>query len=284
MLLVDFVGDYLLGREACPKYRRSLELSVACFGRFVGRAAVLADLTAATINRYLVQLGERGLARSTIRGERSRLLSLWRDAFDREMVDAPPLRVRKIAVSSRPVEAWTKDEIERLLAVAAGLRGRFKNRWLMAKADFARALILCAYDSGARLGDLERWTFADLRDDGLIFWTQHKTGKPQTAILYPETLAACRRLRHPSRPTIFGGVLGRRYFYRWVKEIVAAAGLSGTFRYLRRSSGSILERDNPGWGSRHLGNLPSVFDRHYRAPRIAEDLERRPRPPQLLGA
>lgn len=284
MLLSDYLNEYLLTHKAVPKYRKQLRYTIDCYGRFLGRAAALDDFNDKSLNRYLAHLQELDWSPSSIKGERARLLAIWRDAFAEELVELPPLRVRSVVVPESVIDAWDEVQLVRLLARCESLKGRFKNRWRTDRRDYATALVMTAYELAARLGDLEDLTFDDVAADGSVFWIQNKTGKEHAGVLSPETIAAMKRIAHPDRRTIFGRVLNRRYFYRWINKLIASAELVGTFRWIRRSSGSLVERDNPEWGHRQLGNTAQVFRKHYEAKRITAKHRSRPRPPRLPRA
>lgn len=280
-LLESYLAEYLVDRPACAKYRGALYSTVRAFGAHLGRPARMSDLQPRRVNEFLSSLLSAAGSRSTARGKRARLLSIWRHAFERDRVAAPPMKIMRVVVPEQSVEAWGESELRRLLDACDALHGAFRNRWALPRRDVARALILTAYDSGARLGDIERWTRDVLAADGSLCWVQSKSGKVQTAALYPETVDALRKIISAKRRTIFGGLLSRRYFFRFFRALVEAAGLRGTFRWLRRSGGSLVERDHPGWGHRHCGNTPGVFRRHYDARRLTADHFRRPRPPRI---
>lgn len=297
MLLKTYLGQYLLTHEAVAKYRRALGYTIDCYSRFLTELdalpaedetkptrapglARLADLNDKLVNRYLAHINATW-SPSTVKGERARLLAIWRDAFAAELVDLPPLRVRKVAVPEKVIDAWDESQLAKLLTRCEALRGRFKNKWRTDRRDFALALVNTAYDLAARLGDLEDLTLDDIAADGSVFWIQNKTGKEHSGVLEPETIAAIRKIAHPDRPTVFGRALNRRYFFRWIKRLIESAGLTGTFRWIRRSSGSLVDRDHPGWGHRHLGNTQGVFRKHYDAKKITAQHRSRPRPPRL---
>ena len=98
------------------------------------------------------------------------------------------------------------------------------------------------------------------------YWrqVQHKTGGIASGRLHGSTIDALQRLgtdppcAWPRRSEAF---------CRQFARLVAAAGVRpGTFRWLRRSSGSYVEAEHPGQGHRHLGHSsPEVFRRHYDA-------------------
>jgi hypothetical protein len=57
--------------------------------------------------------------------------------------------------------------------------------------------------------------------------------------------------------------VGEEHFRVEFAKIVKAAGLVGTFKKLRKSSGSRAEQLNAGSGHVHLGNSRRVFEQHY---------------------
>lgn len=98
------------------------------------------------------------------------------------------------------------------------------------------------------------------------YWrqVQHKTGKIATGRLHESTLAALRATKQ-ERPVHWP--CHRNAFQAAFRVLQRRAGVTrGTFRWLRRSSGSYVEAENPGQGHRHLGHSsPEVFRRHYDA-------------------
>jgi integrase len=280
MTLTEFLGHYILSREIRPKSCDMLRGTIAAYSLWLTRPATIGDLTDTQVSTWLVHLAANK-KRSTVKGHRGRLLALWRSAFERHLAELPPLRVRPIIVPDANIRALSEADLRRLLDTCDGLTGRFKNRWRHRRRDYGRALFLMDHNTGARLGDIETFRPGDIRDDGSIWWTQSKTGKEQGAKLWPETIDAIRLIIHPERPTIFGA-LDERYKFRWLKAIFQAAGLDATFRFIRRASGSLVERDNPGWGHKHLGNTPEVFRKHYEDRRITGGIDDRPMPPRIV--
>lgn len=281
MLLLEYVPEHILSTHVCPKYRRALELTVGCFGRHLGHSPTIEDLCDRSVNSYLASL-ESSHARATVKGERARLLALWRSAFDAELTNVFPRRVRKVFLPDKHVEAWGEKELHALQSRCSRLKGYFKNRWRVARRDYGSGIVQYGYNAGTRLGDIEQLKLSDLGTDGSIYWVQSKTGIAQGVLLWPETIEAIMAVASPDREYVFGGVLNRRYFYRWMKRIIKESGLTGTFRWIRRSSGSLVERDHPGWGHKHLGNTPEVFRKHYEDKRITSMIQKRPLPPRLF--
>jgi hypothetical protein len=283
MQLCDLLGHYMLARPTAPKQKSNLIATMRKLDAFLGRPAVIGDLTDTTVNGLLAGLAGGSLSRWTIKGHRSRLLALWRFAAEDGLIERLPRKVRSVAVPAAQVEGYCEDQLARLLAACDRIPGRFKNKWRVPRRDFGRAMVLAAYDMGARLGDLERLPVSAINDT-VVWFTQHKTGKEHQSILRPETIAAIRLILSPDRPTIFGGVVNRKNFYRFWRGLVKSAGLTGSFRWIRRTSGSLVEAASPGNGCRHLGNRPDVFRRHYEIKRLTNAIENRPSPPPIRPA
>lgn len=277
--LEKYLGHYWLSRPGVKKHRELVKASVRKLASHLGRPPVISDLTDETLNGFLASLADSSLSRWTIKGHRARLLALWRFACEDGLIDREPRKVRSVAVPPLKVEGWNEDQLARLVAAARSQQGCFR-RSRISRRDFAVALVLAAYDIGARLGDLERLPVTAL-DEPVVWWVQGKTGKEQTARFRPETVGAMRKIVSPDRDAIFGGALNRKNFYRFWRGLVKSAGLKGTFRYLRRTSGSLIDRDHPGWGHRHLGNRPDVFRAHYEVRRLTQSAEHRPLPPAI---
>ncbi|HEY1601790.1 MAG TPA: site-specific integrase [Pirellulales bacterium] len=287
LTLAEFLRDHYLperdlGRSSRDQYRVTLNR----FSRFLGEASALEHLNDATVNRFLSFLIESGLSRSTVKGHRGRLLALWNAAWTAPtpMVAAPPRRLKRIMVPGQVIDTWSEEEIARLIAATFCLSGRFRYT-RVSRSGYWAAIIAAAYDTGLRLGDLFLLKFHDINPDGKIQLVQHKTGKPHVCGMRPSTIEAVEAIRLPGRPLIFGKVIGlQKRFYHQFRALVKAAGIKpGTFRWLRRASGTHVERIAPGTGHRQLGHRRDVFEKHYAAMRLID--ADRPLPPALpLGA
>ena len=108
----------------------------------------------------------------------------------------------------------------------------------------------------------------------MLKWNRQKTGRPVIVAVPADLL---RRL--PESGPCWPRRFSREYFRRTFRKIVARAGLRGTFKKLRKSSGTSVESLHPGCGHIHLGNTRRVFELHYL------DLEKgvKPTPPAMLN-
>ena len=275
----ELLREYLLERDIEPGSAKQIQTALTRFDRHLGRAATLDDFTDRQFNAWVSAMLTEGLARRTIRAYAGRVLTLWRWAFSAGHATAGPARVKKISVPDLIPVAFTADDLKRLLAEAAKLKGHFK-RSKVSRPRLAIALFRAAWDSGLRTGDLGRLTRIDYCADGLGIMLQGKTGWPVTFRLSASTMAAIDATFPPERNRIFGDAISRRRLFKWVKRIVDAAGLKGGTKKIRKGGASAVERDAPGSAMRYLGHrTPGLAARFYVDPRITG--EEPPQPPEL---
>jgi integrase len=105
-------------------------------------------------------------------------------------------------ITTNPAEAVELPEAQ------AAERGTFTASEVKMLVDAAKGdwktLILLAYYTGARLGDCCRMTWAGVNlGDGVITYTQTKTGQQTTVPVHPELLAHLNTLAGTDRPEVF---------------------------------------------------------------------------------
>lgn len=237
------------------------------FERWLGRAALLDDLSATTVNAFLdYRMSDR--SRETVRGEKAMIRAVWQAAFESGEIDRPPLRIKKIRRAVPEVEAWDCEQVNALLAAAMSQHGRFRVNHVP-KALYWLAVVRVLFDTGLRAGDLLALETAKIRGPGCFTIRQNKTGLDVPVAISEAAWQAIDAIRKPARKLIFGDILGRRAYFDGFADLARAAGLDGRSKMLRRTSGSMVERDHPGEGHVHLGNGRDVFTRHYLAKRLA---------------
>lgn len=277
MKLREILTIYQLERDVTDCTIAHLGYAIGSFERHLGREANLDDCNDDAVNAWLVWLAANG-ARCTVRNYRVRLLTVWRFAVEAGLFDRLPLRVRKNRLHHPTPEAWSAAEVQKLLAAVGKLRGCFRH-CKVRRADYWRAVIETAYDTGLRIGDIAGLT-ADNFSGSMLLVRQHKTGEPIVCWVRPETLADVRKIESEKRSRIFGDVLGRRSFFERFAEIRKSAGLKGSFRWLRRTGASLVEAKSPGMGAVFLGHKSrGIAERHYFDPRLLRG--RKLMPPKL---
>jgi integrase len=267
MKLIDLIENhYFVERDIRHSTRLFFIVKAGVFGRWLERPPLIADLNAATINAFITHR-LAVCSRETVRGERAVLRALWQFAHDAYLLDAPPSRIKPLKRERKIVEGWDRDQIRKLLEAADALTGRIRGTFAQ-RADYWRAVVLVAYDTGLRAGDLQQLPASCMRQAGPITVIQSKTREPVETAIGDDAVAACKKIMAPGRNQPFA-IIGRRSFFEGFAAICKAAGLDGRARMLRRTSGSLVERDNPGQGHKHLGNGRDVFVRHYDVLRLS---------------
>lgn len=272
--LSRFTDQYVASRIVSPTYAKRLKSTALALEAFAGLEAIDELLVEPVVNGFLRSHAQK--SPFTVRSERSDILSLWNGAADADLLAYPVMR--RIRLAQAPellVECYTVDEVRELAAAAVGLVGVY--RWGVTRRAYWSAAIRLAWDTGLRRGDVIRFRRDAVRPDGVARVLQAKTKKVVPAKLRPTTIAALDAV---------GGLYPLRwatdigYFSRHFRRLVVASGVSrGSFKWLRRASGSYVEADQPGAGHKHLGQSGAqVFTRHYDAKLGGHNL---PQPPEL---
>jgi integrase len=236
------------------------------------------SLNREVLNCFLQSLGELGRAKHTIASYRRQILVLWRDAYDVDLCKDGPKRIREIRAPETPKDVWTPEEVTGLIDACSCLKGRYRSTRIR-KSAYYESIIRAAWDSSLRLGDLLL-----LRLDKVatrLDLEQHKTGRMVDIQFQPETLDAIDDtldMWTPSRSLVWPLWARRERFYAQMRKIVAEAGLSGTFKKLRRSSVTDVERQGgPGWEQAGHSN-PTTTARWYLNRALAYEDRQRPAP------
>lgn len=259
--LADFARRFTDSRELNPDYAATLRSRAAAFQRQAGESRIAAVLSETRLNAFLASLADR--SPYTVRGYRTDLLTLWYAAADDGLAPYPVARrVRRKPLPELLVECYTVGEAQALLAAAGELAGRYPNG--VARADYWRAAIRLAWDAGIRRGDV--WAFRRdvVRPDGTLRIVQRKTRRVLVARLRATTVAALNRI---GQPQPLAWTMCAERFGKHFRALADAAGVTrGTFKWLRRSSGSYVEAQQPGAGHKHLGHCSAAtFARYYDA-------------------
>lgn len=278
LTLLELFGHYSAERDLCDGSKQQFRIKLKHFSGYLKRPATLDDLNEPTVNGFL-EHRLTVVGRFTVNSDRQHLIALWNAAYDLRLVDRLPGRVKRIRRPGLVVAGWTPEQMSALVkqcnaSPGRPITGRFQGK-SVDRADYWRALILFAYDTGLRLGDVMQIVPSTITYPEPFQVVQRKTGKPVSVAIGADTWDAVRAIGRPKAKSLFR-IFSRRYFFRAFRELVEAAGLQGTFKYLRRTSGSMAEAMQAGGGSRKLGHAdPTVFDRFYNVRLLTE------RPPIL---
>ena len=270
MLLDALLDDYLLEHDIATGSARNMRQAVDSYSEFIWREcqreSSIDDLTAKPVNSWLVGLVAKN-KRTTASSYRGRLLTLWRYAYQIELVNEWPSRVRRIKTDRPLPDSWSDDEVARMIVEASRYKGNLCSPRAqgISRAGYLVSLIAIVHAAGNRYEDLIRFGWENLRGNNLA-WVQHKTGKPLSRPIPEWVVALINRTFSKDRPAWFGGVISYNRMRLYFVQITERAGVTGTYRKLRRTSGNAVEEKYPGFGHRHLGNTPAVFQAHYADP------------------
>lgn len=273
--------SYSLLRDVKAETLRQYQIAADLFERWAGGPVPLDQLDEASVSAWLRDYAATVQPR-TVRSKKNQILALWRAASDDGLCDEPSARrVRRVRCPEQVVDAWTKAEVEQLLRTAAMLPRR--HRCGLSRAAWFDLAIRVAWDSGLRWGDLIALRVDSVQPDGTTV-VQSKTGKAVTFRLSPTTLEAlAATLAACPRRLVCPWPASHETFNDQVRTLVAKAGIrAGTWKWIRRGSGTDVEAQAEGAGHVHLGNTRGVFEASYLAPAILG--RKTPAPRELLVA
>jgi integrase len=282
MLLESFLSDrYALEKDLAKSTVTLYHSCVRCIESWASRPVLVSDLSDDFVNRWLVFLGTTGICKTTVANHRRFMLALWRHAFQDRLTDTPPLRVRKIQIPRTMPEAWSLDQMTRLLEACDRITGR-DIPFGVKRGAYWRALILVAWSTGLRLGDIERIRREQIGSDGTLIIHQQKTSWPVLCRVSAEAMAAVDLIGHTTEKVIFGGRLSRGVMFSDFRTLAALAGLQGTSKKIRKSGATAVENAQPGSAKGFLGHQTHGLSyKHYVDPtKTGKD---RPEPPRLTG-
>jgi len=254
---------YPLLRDVKASTLRQYAIAADLFERWAGGPARIDELDEKSLSAFLRDYSADH-APDTVRSKRNGLLALWRAAADDGLCDDPVgRRVRRCSVPESVVTAWTKEEVEQLLETAGTLK-----RWHscgLRRSEWWPLAIRVAWDSGLRWADQVSIPVSAVRPDGWVTVRQNKTGKVSTFQFSPSTMAALRAsLERCPRAIVIPWTASGETFRDQVERLVAKAKVrDGTWKLIRRGSGTDVELQERGSGHVHLGNTRAVFDRSY---------------------
>lgn len=258
MQLSEFVNRYLTLRAVTPAYGATLKKRCAKLIVFAGRGELAYCFNESTVNEFLASLTDvNAVTRNKYRQD---FLAIWRAAADLDLIPYPqPRRLRRERPMPRVIECYEVGEVRSLLAAAERMDGAYPSG--TPRRHYWPAILRAAWDSGLRRGDLWRLKSSNIRKDGTAIIVQHKTRNAVMVRFHKSTLKAIETAGGHLEWGQCDWCFGTHF-----QEISRSSGLNrGTFKWLRRGSGSIIEAFNPGLGHRQLGNTEQVFRAHYDA-------------------
>src|SRR5688500_16384152 len=125
---------YCLERAVSDNTAYLLTLSCKMLERWHVAPLTVGQLCDDTVSRWVRDLdamrrddGSRAFSPRTVHGRRADLLCVWRYAYHRGDCDRIPCRVRGVKVPQHNPQAWTMDELAKILAACQAFDGHLGN-------------------------------------------------------------------------------------------------------------------------------------------------------------
>lgn len=243
--IISLLNEYLLRNELRDSTVQFYRRTVGVFCLWYGGTVPLNVITADLINQFLVDKKDAGTSGHYRRSLRNGLVAILGRRIDTR-------DLRSVRLPALDVKTWTPEEVARLAECCSVLPFYLQN--------YFRLAIALAYHTGLSQIDLHRLTRKHISTDGVVRIRRSKTDVAVTTFIPPDLMAKLPDVDEntPIVPEKFTGQMFRVHF----GKVVRAAGLVGTFKTLRSSSGTAAELLT-GKGHEHLGNSRVIFQKHY---------------------
>jgi len=253
--LLEYLHEYAITRPISDETARQYRVAIGLYLRWRGSDDQPLDtLDELEVSTWLRDYG-RTRAAGTVRSKRAYIMSLWRNAADDGYCDGPRRRVRLTPATAPPPVAWTIAEVDQLITTCRRLK-----RWHpcgLRRSEYWELAIRCAWDTGLRWGDLIAMRVRDVPPDGSVFAVvQHKTRRVAICRLESRTLDLLHAsLEKVPRELVVPWPSSGETFRAQFSRLVRKSGIRpGTWKWLRRSSGTDVEVQQWGAAARHLGH------------------------------
>lgn len=273
MTLLQFLDDIYVPLSGIgERTRRLYSLTIGSFGRFLGRAATLADFDELVVARFLADR-VRKRAAATAAKDRAQLRALWEMAARRKLVESWPT-IKIIRVPVRVPECWLTEEFQRLLAAASKEQTTLDG---IPAALWWRALLLLCYDTGSRCTEAISLRWRCVKPRAVLFVAEDRKGR--RADIYREigetTTAALEAIRGTRGPDdlVFPWPRSHTYLWKRLEIILKRAGLPATrrdkFHKIRRTTASYYEAAG-GDAQTLLDHSSRAVTQRYLDPRVVK--------------
>lgn len=290
-LLSDYLSEtYVPANHQQPGSIDQKSYAISVFSHYLARPARLVDLNRETLNGFVTWYLQRQEP-ATVAAKRSKLLTLWRAAFEEGLVPELPHRIKTVRIPEKVPEGWILPELQQIFTTIDRLEpSKFDARPQIGgccRRLFFRAFAWSFLSHGLRLSAGCSVRRRDVRAD-LTFtvrYYEQKTWVEQTKQFLPQAWEAIRALGEHEFCLPYGQTKAqRRRIGEWWKHILREAGLDASRgtgpQQLRRTAASFKELQEPGSMQEFLGHkTPGLGKRRYEVRRIVRP--NRIAPPQF---
>ncbi len=279
--------------ETIRKYRTTLNL----LDRFSLCDCTIAALSDDFVEEFMAWLLP-GRVPKTVNVQRGNLLAIWRHAWRKGEIAELPRDVMEIDEPKQIAEAWSTDELTKMLRAAAVIGGDICG---IPAHLYWPALILTLYDTGLRIGALMATPVSAFNAPDRWLFVSHERQKhraDQVIRLHPDTVAAILKTAPPGRELLFPWRWGEwdrhRLLRAELRVILKLAGLptesSDMFHKFRKTNATYFaDATNEREAQRQLGHSSVSVTRRYLDQRKmrnvvhAADVITRPKLPRNKG-
>lgn len=244
-----------------PKTLETYRGTIKKFSEFLACDATLHHLNDDDLEAFSAFVAQ-SRSPSTVNKLKTHLCAIWRHAWKKRRVDEMPRDVEKLKVDKTLPDAWSQEEMARLLEAASQIQCQSRG---MPGRLWWPALILTIYDTGLRVGAVVQLRSQDLDlGTGLLrVWAKtQKQRADQIFRLHDDTVAALRAIGPERRELIFNvpnWVAFKNTAYAQFNRILKAADLHGDgndkFHKIRRTSATFLaDASGIEEAKKHLGH------------------------------
>jgi len=259
MNLFALLNQYLSERDCSTHYRDSLRRTVrkARVYGIENTCQILPD----AVNQWLRGLEVGPTTRANIRRE---FLTLWRYAYEEGLTNEPPRRVTRYSPAMSPPEAYSSDDLARMMECAEQDATPVGGTTNARVCDVIPPWVGLAYDTGLRFTDVLEMRKGQVRR-GCVCVTARKTGKASTKAVSDDTASLLRRLAMLSPDdTLWLWCFTRRRAFRTWRAFLDRHVFRGSSRWLRRSCATYSEQQEAGAATRILDHsAPHLARQHY---------------------
>lgn len=272
MNIRDYLRRYLAERPGLsPAYCRLMEATTRRLCRWTGRSLELEEIDRALLADWLRSLMESGLRPATVNNKATSIYTLLGAAYDEGLLDRPPRRVRRLPENLAPPEAWTVEEVGRLLGHLQTLPDMVGD---VPAADWWFSLVVTIYWTGCRISALLKTPTSAYTPGLSLLVSWQKNGHQQLYMLPPSCCAAVERVL-PASGRIWAWPYHPRTLWLRFRKYVERAGLPcpttgrSLFHRIRRTTLSYCAAVDPAIAQRQADHASlETTRRSYLDPRI----------------
>ncbi len=270
MVLPALVEQYLSCRFVSAKYASELRSLARRVQDFSGNGHI------PSTEEVVAWLKSLDVETTTVNTYRRYLLVIYNWMYSEGIISQKPTIPRHKQTEKVP-EAWTAQEVEKLLDVVNGLDGTVGKH---PASKWWAALIHAVYWTGARIGSILKASPEDFDSERMILKLRKtKNGRERSYQLHPVAVEAILAVFDPDAELLFFWPYSYNHLFKAFRKLVVKAGIRykpgkkfQLFHRLRRTTITYCWIADPALAQRQADHTSAeITKRHYVDPVIAEE-------------